>query len=59
LEDLARVLARRVHAQGKKLCLCAIPDNEIAWTVLLNAGVDFIDTDQLTELNSFLVKNGL
>lgn len=60
-DDLARIreLAQRVHAEGKKLRLWAIPDNEIAWTALLNAGVDFINTDRLPELNSFLVKNGL
>ncbi len=54
--DLARIreLAQRVHAEGKKLRLWAIPDNELAWSALLDAGVDLINTDRLTELHLFL-----
>lgn len=60
-EELSRIreLAQRVHAEGKKLRLWAIPDNEMAWTALLDAGVDFINTDRLKELNAFLIKKGL
>ena len=56
-EDLLRIkdLARRVHAEGKKLRLWAIPDNPVAWKELLNAGVDFINTDNLKGLNQFLM----
>lgn len=59
--DLQRIkdLARRVHSEGKKLRLWAIPDNELAWKGLLNAGVDLINTDQLHELHTFLSNNGL
>jgi len=55
-EDLDRIraLAQRAHAEGKKLRLWAIPDNEITWKALLEAGVDFINTDRLEELNLFL-----
>ncbi len=55
-EDLARirVLADRVHAEGKKLRLWGIPDNGKAWEALLEAGVDFINTDRLSELHEFL-----
>jgi hypothetical protein len=55
-KDLERVveLSQRVHAEGKKLRLWAIPDHEVAWTALLKAGVDFINTDRLPELNNFL-----
>ena len=60
-EALQRIkdLAQRVHAEGKKLRLWAIPDNPYAWQELLEAGVDFINTDKLKELNQFLksVKN--
>ena len=49
-----RELAKRVHAEGKKLRLWAIPDNPVAWTELLEAGVDLINTDKLEELNRFL-----
>lgn len=59
--DLQRIrdLAHRVHAEGKKLRLWAIPDNELAWEELLGAGVDIINTDKLKELNEFLSKKGL
>jgi hypothetical protein len=54
--DLARIreLADRVHAEGKKLRLWAIPDNEIAWKGLLESGVDLINTDRLSELHKYL-----
>ena len=52
-------LAQRVHAEGKKLRLWAIPDNELTWEALLAAGVDLINTDQLEALNHFLTKKEL
>ncbi|MBK5280374.1 MAG: hypothetical protein JJE09_16065 [Bacteroidia bacterium] len=60
-KDLQRIkeLATRVHAEGKKLRLWAIPDNEVAWAALLDAGVDLINTDRLAELNHFLKQKGL
>lgn len=60
-EDLAdiKALAIRVHAEGKKLRLWAIPDNENVWGALLDAGVDFINTDHLEALNIFLKSRGL
>jgi hypothetical protein len=51
-----RTLAQRVHAENKKLRLWAIPDNEEAWGVLLDAGVDLINTDQLEALNAYFNK---
>ncbi len=59
--DLARIreLVQRAHAEGKKLRLWAIPDNEFAWAALLDSGVDFINTDRLEELHAFLVSKGL
>ncbi len=60
-EDLSRIrsLAQRVHAEGKKLRLWAIPDHELAWAILLEAGVDFINSDQLERLNTFLTNKGM
>ncbi len=49
-----RELTRRVHAEGKKLRLWASPENKEVWKVLLDEGVDLINTDLLKELNSFL-----
>jgi glycerophosphoryl diester phosphodiesterase len=57
--DKLTELASRVHAENKKLRLWAIPDHENAWSVLLQAGVDFINTDKLQELNLFLTTKKL
>jgi Glycerophosphoryl diester phosphodiesterase family len=53
-----RELAQRVHAEGKKLRLWAIPDNELVWAALLDVGVDFINTDRLEALHDFLTIRG-
>lgn len=60
-KDIQRIktLAQRVHAEGKKLRFWAIPDTEMVWKVLLDAGVDLINTDHLPELNAFLTSKGL
>jgi glycerophosphoryl diester phosphodiesterase len=47
-------LAQAVHSQGKKLRLWASPENENVWQVLLEAGVDFINTDKLEQLQLFM-----
>ncbi|HMG94425.1 MAG TPA: phosphatidylinositol-specific phospholipase C/glycerophosphodiester phosphodiesterase family protein [Chryseolinea sp.] len=52
-------LASKVHAENKKLRLWGIPDHENAWNVLLQAGVDLINTDRLKELNLFLTTKKL
>lgn len=57
--DKLAALASKVHAENKRLRLWAIPDNENAWNVLLNAGVDLINTDRLKALNSFLTTKKL
>jgi hypothetical protein len=51
--EKVRALASRVHAEGKRLRLWAIPDREEAWGVLLDAGVDLINTDRLEALDDF------
>ncbi|MDH5250674.1 MAG: hypothetical protein OEW40_16890, partial [Cyclobacteriaceae bacterium] len=45
--------------ENKKLRLWAIPDNVNAWRVLLDAGIDIINTDKLQELNTFLLNRKL
>jgi len=55
--DRIRELAQRVHAEGKKLRLWAIPDHEVGWSALLDAGVDLISSDRLGELHLFLSRN--
>lgn len=56
-EDFATLkkLADKAHKQGKKLRLWAIPENEKVWQVLLTAGIDFINTDELKRLQQFLL----
>jgi hypothetical protein len=60
-EELERVikLAAKAHAENKKLRLWGIPDTEGTWSVLLDAGVDLINTDRLQELNQFLTNKRL
>ena len=60
-EDLNKLtsLASKVHAENKKLRLWGIPDQENAWNVLLQAGVDLINSDKLKELNDFLTTKKL
>jgi hypothetical protein len=59
-EELEKIkaLASLVHAQGKKFRLWATPDTKDAWQVLLDNGVDLINTDTLEELNNFLTSSG-
>jgi len=47
-------LAKSTHEEGKRLRLWAIPDHRHAWEILLESGVDLINTDRLEELNIFL-----
>jgi len=56
IADLNKIsaLAKAAHDENKKLRLWAIPDQPNTWLTLLNAGVDFINTDHLKELNEFL-----
>ena len=48
-------LAARAHKQGRRLRLWAAPDKAAMWQVLLEAGVDFINTDDLEGLEKFLL----
>jgi hypothetical protein len=51
-----RSLAESAHSQGKKVRLWASPENKNVWNELLDDGVDLISTDNLEELNEFLLK---
>lgn len=42
------------HSEGKKVRFWANPDTEEGWQMLLDLGVDFINTDRLKELSTFL-----
>ncbi|MGD1889049.1 MAG: phosphatidylinositol-specific phospholipase C/glycerophosphodiester phosphodiesterase family protein [Cyclobacteriaceae bacterium] len=47
-------LTKQAHQEGKKVRLWATPENQLVWQTLLDAGVDLINTDQLSELQQFL-----
>ncbi|MBO9613066.1 MAG: alkaline phosphatase [Dyadobacter sp.] len=42
------------HAMGKPFRFWASPDNINAWKVLMNLGADYINTDHVAELGTFL-----
>lgn len=48
-------LASRAHAQGRRLRFWGTPDDPVVWTVLRDAGVDLIGTDDLEALRTFFV----
>ena len=50
-------LVEKTHAEGKKLRLWASPETENCWKVLLDVGVDLINTDELARLQQFLEEN--
>lgn len=57
--ELGPELARRVqqaHDQGRRLRFWGTPDDEAVWTLLREAGVDLINTDDLAGLRSFLLR---
>jgi glycerophosphoryl diester phosphodiesterase len=47
-------LADRAHAQGRRLRFWGSPDRAEVWRVLRDAGVDLINTDDLSGLRAFL-----
>lgn len=50
-------LVQRAHAQGRKVRFWATAEKEAVWKELLAAGVDYINTDKLDELQKFLTTN--
>lgn len=53
--DKLKALTDKAHAEGKKVRLWASPEGEKVWQVLLEAGIDLINTDELTRLKTFLL----
>lgn len=46
------------HAEGKLVRLWASPENEKVWLLLRELGVDLLNTDRLSDLKDFLLKQG-
>jgi len=51
-----RMMVQRVHTKGRVLRFWAIPDNPNSWKVMRDAGVDLINTDDLSGLSEILRK---
>jgi hypothetical protein len=49
-------LVQRTHAQKRLLRLWGAPDTPVAWRALSEAGVDFLNTDDLAGLQKFLLR---
>ena len=47
-------LVEKAHAQGRKVRFWAVPDTQAGWSVMREAGVDLINTDNLAGLQKFL-----
>jgi hypothetical protein len=45
----------QAHAEGRRIRFWAIPDTPKAWSEMLEAGVDLINTDNLAGLQQFLL----
>lgn len=57
-EEDRQKLAKHVamaHAQGRRLRFWNTPDNAEAWGLLLDAGIDLINTDDLPGLRAFML----
>jgi hypothetical protein len=53
-EKLANIL-KEAHARHRLMRFWDAPDNAVAWKVLYDAGVDLINTDDLSGLRAFLL----
>jgi hypothetical protein len=55
-DDLAKLkdIIRRAHDKQREIRFWAIPDQPAVWGALRDAGVDLINTDNLTGLSAFL-----
>lgn len=49
-----QAVIQQVHRMGKKIRFWATPDNINTWKTLMNLGVDYINTDQISPLGNFL-----
>jgi hypothetical protein len=52
--DKLREIVKKAHASGRVVRFWATPENEAVWRELRAAGVDLINTDELTRLAAFL-----
>ena len=46
-------LVKKTHSQGKRIRFWAIPNTSVVWEELLDAGVDLINVDRLSQFRDF------
>ena len=51
-----REVVRKAHAGGRVVRFWATPEDPVVWKVLLDAGVDLVNTDDLAGLQKFLLE---
>ena len=56
-EALLKTEINKAHALHKLIRFWAAPDTEISWREFMHLKVDFINTDRINTLSSFLEKN--
>lgn len=49
-----RSIVRRAHGKGRRVRFWATPESPVVWQLLLDEGVDHINTDQLDKLKSMM-----
>ncbi|MEM8485488.1 MAG: DUF4440 domain-containing protein [Bacteroidota bacterium] len=54
-EKLAEIVAQ-AHSEGRKIRFWATSDNPAVWQVLYDAGVDFLNADDLARVQEFLLE---
>ncbi|MFA6087096.1 phosphatidylinositol-specific phospholipase C/glycerophosphodiester phosphodiesterase family protein [Mucilaginibacter sp.] len=47
---------KQAHTEGKKVRLWAIPQNPMVWKMLMDCGIDLINSDNLEKMRSFFAK---
>lgn len=52
--DKVKELINQTHAKGKQLRLWATPDTKATWEFLIEAGIDYLNTDKIIELANYL-----
>lgn len=53
-KDRLAAMVAKTHANGQRIRFWAIPDKPVVWKVMNDAGVDLINTDNLSGLRQFL-----
>ena len=53
-KEALETVIKQVHGQGKKIRFWGTPDNINAWKMLMNMGIDYLNTDKVEELGPYL-----